>query len=435
MSVEVHERGRGLRSPVFWSSEEVAVDLRLDMRRRKEESSDEEDEEKFPRLPILPRWTRLVDSPRNWQLLRRMRNRIGQKRLRRIARLKGTRLPKTMVHSDQLDIEVRRNTQTDRRNSRHSRIYERIMRAIHFDPRIMRLLQKHADLTTLTDATRAEQTDPRKQSKALGIRLNRLLYLRQLRSAPNYESPEELETKINRLISHTDQLLRFLQTASKQENLATISINQLLVRFRATDTTKFFISRHRFYDAMLRFGLRFRSISYARKIGRPVPASALIDFADVLLFFLLLEEESEFVAIDESTICPSNFKRRGWRMKGTDVIVRSAIKYEGVSLLAAVSRNRLEAIQLFLSHPTSEDFIDFVRSLVHKFRTQNRTDRPLVLMLDNASIHRSRRLAAFCRKNGVLLFYNMANFCALNMVEYFWCFAKRPLRTTTDYDE
>lgn len=51
------------------------------------------------------------------------------------------------------------------------------------------------------------------------------------------------------------------------------------------------------------------------------------------------------VFLDESSVYPSNFKTKQWQNKGVVNQIRSKLKYEKLTILGAMSRNRVEAVQ------------------------------------------------------------------------------------------
>lgn len=52
-------------------------------------------------------------------------------------------------------------------------------------------------------------------------------------------------------------------------------------------------------------------------------------------------------------------------------------------------------------------------------------------MLDNASYHQDKDLIEYCKKNKVILFYNLPGYPIFNYIELFWARLKTNLRVST----
>lgn len=189
-----------------------------------------------------------------------------------------------------------------------------------------------------------------------------------------------------------------------------------------------------FYKCIESFGIKYRQIAYIKKVAKPLSKSHLKYFIKIYLFILVSREFFEVIFIDESSVCPSNFKAKQWQVHGVVNHVSSNLKYEKITILGAMSRKQILAIQFLRSGFTSNAFRYFVYELLEKFYLHQNNTRQLVIVLDNCSSHRYHQLKELSRKTDILFLLNLPHRCELNPIEYLWEFAKRPLRGMTEYD-
>ena len=188
-----------------------------------------------------------------------------------------------------------------------------------------------------------------------------------------------------------------------------------------------------FYHSFRKFRFKYRDIKYAPKCFRPVQGHHLSQFHDLYLYFLIFENRFELIFVDESSVCPSNFKRKSWSLTGTACLRPSRIRYEKIMMLAAITRRRLLALQFLHSNFGSKVFLFFLQAIIAE-RLSDPTDRrQLVVLLDNCSSHRSAEILAFCKQHNVVLLYNLPRTSPLNPIEHLWEYLKRPFRSMTDY--
>lgn len=153
-----------------------------------------------------------------------------------------------------------------------------------------------------------------------------------------------------------------------------------------------------------------------------------------LLMAELVSATDEFALFwcDESTICPANFQRRGWGVRGRTLHVSSSLRYDKLKLFGLLGLEGVACLRFLFGRNSQVVFDDFLlRALLHLLpRIPPR--KTVVIFLDNSPIHKSRALADFCLRNGVVLLFGLAYNPAANPIELLWRFLKQPLRSRTD---
>ena len=92
-----------------------------------------------------------------------------------------------------------------------------------------------------------------------------------------------------------------------------------------------------------------------------------------------------------------------------------------MTLLAAISQERFEAAQLVEGGVDSSVFENFLFELLRSIRQDpERRGRPLVLFMDNASIHGSPIVLETIGSMKVIMLFNAQYSPSLNPIEYFF---------------
>lgn len=139
--------------------------------------------------------------------------------------------------------------------------------------------------------------------------------------------------------------------------------------------------------------------------------------------------------IDESSICPSNFKKKIWKIGKAQQVVISNIKYEKIMLLGCISNDGVEGLVFWDSNMSSNIFNNFIFNVVSNLNEhRNKTKTPIVFM-DNASCHRNKLLLKFLKRKNIYCIFNMPGHPRANPIEYFWEYMKREFRRTLTYSK
>lgn len=132
--------------------------------------------------------------------------------------------------------------------------------------------------------------------------------------------------------------------------------------------------------------------------------------------------------VDESSICPQNFQKKGWGLRGRKLVVESNLRYDKLKMLGVMSTSKVVALQFLQGSNTQRLFDFFLIEVLKRVLRDNPSHRTPVVFLDNSPLHRSRQLLEFCRRNGVLLVFNLVCHPTANPIELLWRFLKLPMK-------
>jgi transposase len=131
-----------------------------------------------------------------------------------------------------------------------------------------------------------------------------------------------------------------------------------------------------------------------------------------------LDEEFYLLFVDESTLGLYPVLRRCWVKQGQQKRIDTPGKTQWHHLFGAYHFMTDGVFTLGCEHKNSDSFIAFLDYLARQLPT----DKPLLLVLDNASIHHSAATqAAFALFEGRILPLFLPAYCStLNPIERFW---------------
>jgi putative transposase len=244
----------------------------------------------------------------------------------------------------------------------------------------------------------------------------------------------ELDQQIERHTRDLFDLDRFLKSITNNVEILQMSSRWKYGNFKFNHPNCTTISFSSFYQALKHKGFRYKSIRYERQVKRDLSRRHRNLFLTFICHLVLEVDKSELVFLDESAINPNNFRKHCWFKKGTPNTITTRMKYEKISMLGAVTARDLVSLQFVHSNVNREVFFNFVRTTLEFVRRRQKKNKTIVLMLDNCPIHRSSMLTNFCARKGVMLVYGLPQKCQFNLIEYFWEYMKRDLRTMTSYE-
>jgi len=105
--------------------------------------------------------------------------------------------------------------------------------------------------------------------------------------------------------------------------------------------------------------------------------------------------KSQILFIDESTVKSESHKVKTWGLKGKTPVIKGQVRGEKLNMLCALSYSGRLHYRSTLGRINSEEFIAFLEQLKKVYRGYGK----LFLILDNASIHKSKATEAFLSKN------------------------------------
>jgi transposase len=182
-----------------------------------------------------------------------------------------------------------------------------------------------------------------------------------------------------------------------------------------------------------------KSIDWSKKTCRRVAKGRNADLRDYYLYNLSSFHSYHVVYIDESG-CDKRigFRRTGWSPLGvTPVQVARYQREQRYQILPTYSQDGILLAQVFQGTTDSAVFEDFVEQLLHHC---GRWPEPnSVLVMDNASFHRTERIERVCADAGVKFMYLPPYSPDFNPIEEFFAelknFIKRHWRLYEDKPE
>lgn len=132
-------------------------------------------------------------------------------------------------------------------------------------------------------------------------------------------------------------------------------------------------------------------------------------------------EKGDVVYIDESGIDSGDYKNRGWGKKG--VVLRGKIRgkrFSRTNIIAGKCGKKILAPMTFKGSCNSNFFVEWVKqALVPELRPGQ------VVVMDNATFHKSPRVREIIEAAGCKLIYLPPYSPDLNPIEKFWAILKR----------
>ena len=128
--------------------------------------------------------------------------------------------------------------------------------------------------------------------------------------------------------------------------------------------------------------------------------------------------------IDETGIDHQIMKEHCWSAKGQPVVCEKAGKARGrTSLIAGLCNGKVIAPMCFEGHTNTEVFINWLEKvLIPELRPGQ------VVIMDNASFHKSKRIQEIIAAHGCHLLYLPPYSPDLNPIEHYWAWLKKKIR-------
>ena len=321
-----------------------------------------------------------------------------------------------------------------RRSNRDKINDERLaIKQICLEPRILKKIRKFTEYRQIFKLRYENRRSLQRISQTLSLPLNKVTNGWRLLRKTKGNILTTIHDDITFTIHKKQKIREFLAKILTDDKINLLATRQIYREALSEANDNLWFSFNEFYLEFKRFGFRYNNIRYAPKLSREVRGQQLQNFLTVYLYFVIFEHRFEILFIDESSICPSNFKKRFWQVKGKSSVIRSSMKYEKITILGAMSRKRVEAIQFVHSNFNSHIFFSFCRKLIETVADKTDANRQLVFFMDNCPSHRSRQLLELCRSNNIIVMFNLPRRSELNPIEYLWEVVKRPFRSMTEY--
>ncbi|RYP01002.1 hypothetical protein DL763_000423 [Monosporascus cannonballus] len=162
------------------------------------------------------------------------------------------------------------------------------------------------------------------------------------------------------------------------------------------------------------------SARWSKKVARRIARERNADLRDFYLYKLSAFRSYHLVYVDESG-CDSRigFRRTGWSPLGvTPVQVTRFHRDRRYQILPAYSQDGVELVRIYPRSTDSDVFEDFIEQLLQ--HCGGWPEPKSVLVMDNASFHRSDRVTQLCEEAGVKLLYLLPYSPDLNPIEEFF---------------
>lgn len=138
----------------------------------------------------------------------------------------------------------------------------------------------------------------------------------------------------------------------------------------------------------------------------------------------------EVFFVDESHFTNEPYVQRGWCRKGHQVKVPTPTQRQSATLFGALHLRTQHFYWKRAAHGTSKLFLEFLHQLHQRFPTAL-----LILILDNATIHKSRAVKWFLTQHDWVILEHLAPYSPeYNPVERFWQWLKAKVYGATAFD-
>ena len=163
-----------------------------------------------------------------------------------------------------------------------------------------------------------------------------------------------------------------------------------------------------------------KSIKWSKKQCRLVAKGRNADLRDYYLRNLSSYSSYQLVYVDESG-CDKRigFRRTGWSPLGTTPVKAAQYQRESrFQILPAYTQDGILLSRVFQGSTDSTVFEDYIEQLLH--HCGRYPERNSVLVMDNASFHRTKRIEQLCADAGIRLMYLPPYSPDLNPIEEFF---------------
>jgi transposase len=161
------------------------------------------------------------------------------------------------------------------------------------------------------------------------------------------------------------------------------------------------ISRSYYYKLLEKVGLTNKKL-YIKK--QPYPNEDYEEMKEIFYNKINDIGKDAIISIDETAIYLNCKSRRGWALKGCKCIIKEknrAIYQKTYSLLMAISNKE---VMLYITYEKSingDRYLCFIKDLVNRYGNE------YTLLMDNASIHKTKIFKEYAKNNNLNILYNI----------------------------
>lgn len=161
-------------------------------------------------------------------------------------------------------------------------------------------------------------------------------------------------------------------------------------------------------------------------------AMRMIFLSSVMKFIVC---EREIIFFDECTFSNTKRNLRCWFKKGNENRIKTNGKIKKYNLLLAVTRNEVIHQEIRINNTNERAVFEFFKSMAQKLKESPKLKHILdrgnvVVLLDNASYHKTHALKEFCIENNITLLLNVPYYPCFNMIEQVFAYLKKDFYRT-----
>lgn len=211
------------------------------------------------------------------------------------------------------------------------------------------------------------------------------------------------------------------------------SIEQLRAAYNVNENIDDKVNKSFFYKSFKKYGFRYCSIKFTKIYKYSTNNNTKRMYFQIIRHLINNPESFHVLFIDESSIAPGNFQKKTWKIGNGQAVWPTKIKYERIMLMGCMSHRGIESLVFLEENLNSEKFCFFVENTLRLVRLTQGCGKTTVILMDNASCHRSLFLRKFMRKLGVHCVFNLPGHPQANVIEHLWEYLKRDLRKMNNY--
>lgn len=184
-------------------------------------------------------------------------------------------------------------------------------------------------------------------------------------------------------------------------------LSGLLIHINNSTCSGFELSLQDLEHTLIEQKISFRSIKFEPRPKRQISRFTKKLFCHLLISFIFDKDKYHIVWVDESSICPSNFKKKHWTRLGEIKSKYEPIAYQKLILLGAISNVGCLGLMGITTGHCSKVFTEFLFDVLTKITLVENYKRQVVIVLDNASIHKNKEMLEMLTRNNIIVLFNL----------------------------
>lgn len=236
--------------------------------------------------------------------------------------------------------------------------------------------------------------------------------------------------KFTRKMKVLDEKIHLIMRNLEREEFRNMSLKAQVADLASQDECFERVNAQRYR----RFLIEHKLAKYQRFVKVSPQESTLKNQAARLIVARILLElqlaEALILYFDTTVVQDYSFKTKNWGTSQSKNVIHANSQMKSIKVYAMLTQNQLVSVQ-FLKKPSSAQLHAFIQQSVtyamRKFRASEAW-----IFLDNATVHRSAEFMEMIESLNVRMIFNAVSNPQFNIVEYFFEYVKRDLRTTME---